>query len=199
MKKPKHNLVLAVVAGGLALGGAWLPTAFSAGEPFTLKMAGGALQCAKFAFKMRGDHTTLFTFTGHVRARAQDPAKSWEVNLENADKGTAQADAKWDFDTVKTNGNVRFSVRQAFKTHSDRATGRCKEATFHFLPKGKTLTGDERFLVADMEGDVRLTLTRVSTGKPAAGTEEPMELEGAHAQVWQTAEGLEGNISGDAD
>ncbi|NLC57623.1 MAG: hypothetical protein GX774_12355 [Armatimonadetes bacterium] len=181
---------------GLVLGMALAVRAVAAApaaKSVSVKWPGGTVTVeGRIGYKTQQGKVVL-TFTKNVRAVAQDPAQ--RIELLHADRATAEVASGWRFSTIKANGGVRLSVQRKSGTQTQTATARCNQATIH-NPEGRKLTGDQRFLVADLVGEVLLTLPAPG---PAGANEEaapPMTLEGEHAQIWLTADGYEGSISG---
>ena len=175
-----------LVAAGICLAGAALA---AAAKPVSVKWPGGQVTVdGRIEFKAR-DKKVFLNFTKNVRATAKSEGQS--IELHHADAATAEVDSRWQFDTIKANGAVRFTVTRKNGEAVEKTSGKCDRVTV-YNPAGKTLTGDQRFLVADLAGNVLLTMP---APKEAGPTAEPMTLEGDHGQVWLTAQGVEGTIA----
>lgn len=158
-------------------------------KPASVKWPGGQVTAdGQIGFKARSGKV-LLDFTKNVRATAQGEGQSME--LHHADTATAEVDSKWQFDTIKANGSVRFTVVRKNADRVEKTTGQCSHVTIYnrFAQK---VTGDQRVLVADLVGSVLLTMP---PPKAVGAPTEPMTLEGERGQVWLTAEGYEGTIS----
>lgn len=184
MRRRSRAALLSVGAAAVTMG-----VALAAPQKLvSVKWPGGAVTAAKIDFRVR-DGKVVLAFSGGVRATAQSAAQ--RIELEHAERATADVATGMRFSTLRAEGDVRFWVERKRGDQTERAGGRCNRATIH-NPGGRKLTGSERFLVADLVGDVLLTLP---APKGADGAGEPMTLEGEHGQVWLTAEGYEGSIS----
>lgn len=188
----RYRLV-GIVGLALAAAGWWArgPLAAPAAKQVDAKWSGGAVRANSIGWKVR-QGKVLLTFTGNVFASAPG------MELQHADKATAETNAQRQFDTLTATGGVRFWARQEGSTQFDRVVGRCNQITIHNSATKKPV-GDQRLLVADLVGNVFLELhlpqAPTAGAKPVAS--EPMTLNGGHAQVWKTANGLEGTILGE--
>lgn len=189
MKAHRKALValVAVLAGVCAVHAA------PAKKPASVKWPGGQVSAdGQIGFKTRGGKV-LLNFAKNVRATAQGAGQS--VELHHADQATAEVDSKWQFDTLKATGNVRFTISRKNGEQLEKTTARCNQVTI-YNRFAQELTGDQRVLIAELSGGVHLTMP---APKAAGATMEPMTLEGEHGQVWRTAEGYEGTISAQGD
>lgn len=179
-----YLIAVGLLAAGVGVAAATRPS---------VEWTGGKVSAEKISYQSRAK--VLFTFTNNVQATAPD------IELLHADKATAEADPRMHISTIKANGNVRFTARRATKEQVTKVAGTCNEGVV-YNPGGKKPKGDERILVADLNGDVTVTMTRADApgakpagegAKPAAGSAGPgnMTVRGDHARLWVTEEGID--------
>ena len=175
MKAHRKALValVAVLAGVCAVHAA------PAKKPASVKWPGGQVSAdGQIGFKTRGGKV-LLNFAKNVRATAQGAGQS--VELHHADQATAEVDSKWQFDTLKATGNVRFTISRKNGEQLEKTTARCNQVTI-YNRFAQELTGDQRVLIAELSA-MHLTMPAPGGGAPT----EPMtggRACGAHRRVW---------------
>ncbi|MBI3945268.1 MAG: hypothetical protein HY321_05070 [Armatimonadetes bacterium] len=188
-----YRLVFIMLLAALAVG-VWAARGRAAeSDRMRARYGDMTVEAAVFDYKVKRPGT-LLVFTGDVRATRPG------MELQHAEKATAELGAGGKWSTITATGGVRFWMKKEAAGQAQKASGRCEKAILHNT-EGRKLAGDQRLLVADLSGKVYLELTGMGVaGLPggaapqpgaAAAPPEPLIIEAARARVWQTAEGLE--------